>query len=180
MENPVRFSKFMSLVLRHQPEIIHLTMDSNGWVAIDELIHNAEQYANKLIDRETLEEIVRTNNKQRFIIDRETNRIRANQGHSITVDLGLSPQTPPDELYHGTATCFLDFIMRQGIKKMSRQYVHLSSTAETAKTVGQRHGKSIVLCVDAKVMHENGVVFYLSENKVWLVEYVPKEFMRIV
>jgi putative RNA 2'-phosphotransferase len=130
------------------------------------------------LNKEIIMEIVRTNDKRRFIIDAGTNRIRANQGHSIEIDLGLEPQIPPDELYHGTATRFLESIMKQGIKPMSRQYVHLSRTEEIAKTVGERHGNLVVLYIDAGAMHKNGCKFYLSENKVWLVDYVPQEYIR--
>jgi putative RNA 2'-phosphotransferase len=178
MKDIVPKSKFLSLVLRHRPELIHLNMDANGWVDIDELINNANKYKNMHLTKEILAEIVKTNDKQRFIIDTKNNKIRANQGHSIAIDLALEPQIPPDELYHGTATGFLDSIIGNGIKSMSRQYVHLSRTVEIAENVGKRHGKPIVLYIDAKAMYENGHRFYLSENKVWLVDYVPKEYIK--
>ncbi|MDR2095148.1 MAG: RNA 2'-phosphotransferase [Treponema sp.] len=178
MKNLLQISKFLSLVLRHQPETIHLNMDNNGWVDIDELIHNANEYKHMRLDKEILAEIVKTNDKQRFIIDNEKNKIRANQGHSISIDLALEPQTPPDELFHGTAIRFLESIMENGIKPMSRQYVHLSRTVEIAENVGKRHGKPIVLYINSKAMYENGYKFYLSENKVWLVDYVPKEYIK--
>jgi putative RNA 2'-phosphotransferase len=153
-------------------------MDSNGWVGIDELINNANKYKNMRLTKETLIGVVKNNDKQRFIIDNKKNKIRANQGHSIPIDLALEPQTPPDELYHGTATRFLESIMENGIKPMSRQYVHLSRTAEIAKTVGKRHGKPVVLKINTKAMYEKGHTFYLSENKIWLVDYVPKEYIK--
>jgi putative RNA 2'-phosphotransferase len=174
----VQISKFLSLVLRHQPETIHLNMDKNGWVDIDELINKTNKYKNWRLDKETLAEIVKTNDKQRFIIDAEKNKIRANQGHSIKIDLALEPKTPPDELYHGTAARFLDSIMENGIKPMTRQYVHLSRTVEIAENVGKRHGIPIVLYINTKAMYEKGYTFYLSENMVWLVDYVPKEYIK--
>jgi putative RNA 2'-phosphotransferase len=177
MKNLVSMGKFLSLVLRHRPELIHVTMDAHGWVDIDELITNANKYKKIHVTKEILAEIVKTNDKQRYVIDPETNKIRANQGHSIAIDLALEPQIPPDELYHGTAVRFLESIMEQGIKPMSRQYVHLSRTVEIAETVGKRHGAPIVLYIDTKAMHKNGRTFYLSENKVWLVDYVPREYI---
>jgi putative RNA 2'-phosphotransferase len=178
MKNLIQTSKFLSLVLRHRPELIHLHLDNNGWADIDELINNANKYKNLRLTREILLEVVKNNDKQRFIIDDEKNKIRANQGHSISIDLALEPRTPPDELYHGTAARFLESIMESGIKPMSRQYVHLSRTAETAEAVGKRHGNPVVLKINTKAMHEKGHTFYLSENKIWLVDYVPKEYIK--
>jgi putative RNA 2'-phosphotransferase len=175
----VKISKFLSLILRHSPETIHVNMDKNGWVGIRELIDNANKYKNLHLTAEIIKTIVETNDKQRFIISDDGKRIRANQGHSITVDLELESKIPPDILYHGTATRFLDSIMKEGLKPMTRQYVHLSGTEETAITVGKRHGKPIVLHVDAKGMHEEGYKFYLSENKVWLVDKVPTKYINI-
>jgi putative RNA 2'-phosphotransferase len=179
MNGIIQTSKFLSLVLRHKPEVIHLNMDNNGWVDIDELINNANKHQDFQLTREELIEVVKNNDKQRFVIDNEKNKIRANQGHSISIDLALEPQTPPDELYHGTATRFLKSIMENGIKPMSRQYVHLSRTEEIAETVGKRHGKPVVLKINTKAMHEKGHIFYFSENKIWLVDYVPKEYIKI-
>jgi putative RNA 2'-phosphotransferase len=152
-------------------------MDANGWVDIDELITNANKYNKIYLTKEIITEIVISNDKQRFIIDTERNKIRANQGHSIAIDLALDPKIPPDVLYHGTATRFLKSIMENGIKPMSRQYVHLSRTVEIAENVGKRHGNPIVLYINTKAMHENGHTFYLSENKVWLVDNVPREYI---
>ncbi|MDR2633727.1 MAG: RNA 2'-phosphotransferase [Treponema sp.] len=144
-DDHIRISKFLSLVLRHSPETIRLNMDKNGWVNINELIDNANKYKNMHLNNDLIKIIVETNDKQRFILSDDRKRIRANQGHSITVDLELENKIPPDILYHGTATRFLDPIMKEGLKPMTRQYVHLSPTATIALTVGKRHGKAIVL-----------------------------------
>jgi putative RNA 2'-phosphotransferase len=175
----IKISKFLSLVLRHSPETIHLNMDKNGWVNINELISNANKYKNMRLNTDLIKLVVETDDKQRFIISDDGKRIRANQGHSITVDLELENKTPPDVLYHGTASRFLDSIMKGGLKPISRQYVHLSSTEETALTVGKRHGNPVVLYIDAKNMYEEGYKFYLSENKVWLVDNVPVKYINI-
>jgi putative RNA 2'-phosphotransferase len=174
----VRNSKFLSLVLRHSPQTIHLNMDKNGWVSIDELIHNANKYKNLHLTIDLIKTIVENNDKQRFIISDDGKRIRANQGHTITVDLELESKTPPDILYHGTATRFLDSIMKDGLKPMRRQYVHLSRTEEIALTVGKRHGNPVVLYIDAKNMYKADYQFYLSENKVWLVDHVPVKYIK--
>jgi putative RNA 2'-phosphotransferase len=175
----VKTSKFLSLVLRHSPETIHLNMDKNGWVNIDELITNANKYKNMHLNNDLIKIIVETNNKQRFKISDDGKRIRANQGHSIAVDLELESKIPPDILYHGTANRFLDSIMKEGLKPMTRQFVHLSLTEEIALTVGRRHGKPIVLYINAKNMYEDGYKFYLSENKVWLVDKVPVKYINV-
>jgi len=168
-----QISKFLSLLLRHKPETIGLKLDENGWAEIDELI---EKSKNMTLTRALIESVVEQNDKQRFII--EGNRIRVNQGHSISVDLELKAVTPPEVLYHGTATRFLDSIMQIGLTKQKRQHVHLSKEIETATRVGMRHGKVVILEVDAKRMHEEGYLFYLSENGVWLTDVVPKEFLK--
>jgi putative RNA 2'-phosphotransferase len=175
----VKISKFLSLVLRHAPETIHVTMDKNGWADIQELIDNANKYRNLHLTVDIIKKVVETNDKQRFILSDDEKRIRANQGHSITVDLELESRTPPDVLYHGTAVRFLDSIKKDGLKSMGRQYVHLSRTEEIAITVGKRHGEPIVLYIDAKTMHEEGYKFYLSENKVWLVDKAPIKYIKI-
>jgi putative RNA 2'-phosphotransferase len=175
----VRISKFLSLILRHSPQTIHLNMDKNGWVNIDELIQNANKYKNKHLTTDLIKTVVETNNKQRFKISDDGKKIRANQGHSIAVELELEAKTPPDVLYHGTARQFIGSIMENGLKPMTRQYVHLSLTEEVALTVGKRHGKPIILHIDAKNMYEEGYKFYLSENKVWLVETVPVKYIKL-
>jgi putative RNA 2'-phosphotransferase len=174
----VKISKFLSLVLRHSPATIHLNMDKNGWVNIQELINNANKYKKMNLSIDILKLVVAANDKQRFAISADGKSIRANQGHSISVDLELENKTPPDILYHGTASRFIDSIMGEGLKPMTRQYVHLSFNEETALRVGIRHGKPIVLYIDAKKMYEEGYKFYLSENKVWLVEKVPIKYIK--
>ena len=166
-------SKFLSLILRHQPEKIGLELDSNGWAEINELIEKSTKVK---LTQELIEEVVVKDNKQRFII--KDGKIRANQGHSINIDLALEAVEPPDILYHGTATRFLESIMKEGLTKQSRQHVHLSKDIETATMVGKRHGKVVILEVDAKKMFEEGYVFYLSENGVWLTDRVGVEFLR--
>jgi putative RNA 2'-phosphotransferase len=175
----VKISKFLSLVLRHSPETIHVNMDKNGWVSIQELIDNANKYKNLHLTFDDIQFIVETNDKQRFRISDDGKRIRANQGHSIAVDLELENKMPPDILYHGTAIRFLDSIMKDGLKPAGRQYVHLSQTEEIAITVGKRHGKPVVLYIDTKTMYEENYKFYLSENKVWLVDNVPVKYIKI-
>lgn len=175
----VRSSRFLSLVLRHDPGRIGLHLDDQGWASITELIVAARSSGIELTD-ETLQEIVRTNEKQRFAISPDGSRIRARQGHSIAVDLGLSPVPPPDLLYHGTATRSLDSILARGLLPRRRQHVHLSPDVATATEVGRRHGEPVVLAVDARRMHEDGHVFYCSENGVWLTAAVPREFLSVV
>jgi putative RNA 2'-phosphotransferase len=153
-------------------------MNNNGWVNIQELIDNANKYKNINLTYETIKTVIETNDKQRFMISEDGKRIRANQGHSINIDLELEPKTPPDILYHGTADHFLDSIMTDGLKPMSRQYVHLCETKKTALTVGKRHGNPIVLYIDTKTMYEKGFKFYLSENHIWLTEKVPAEYIK--
>lgn len=175
-KNNKRISKFLSLLLRHKPETIGLHLDEQGWADIDELIAKANANGNPL-SREIITDIVASNDKQRFILSEDENRIRANQGHSINVNLGLSPITPPDILWHGTATRFLEPILAEGLKKMNRQHVHLSADLETASKVGIRHGKLAMLRVDASGMHADGYSFYRSENGVWLTDHVPPTYI---
>lgn len=173
----VSSSKFLSLILRHQPEAIGLSLDANGWANIDELIALANSKGRPL-NRTLLDEVVATNDKKRFIISEDCTRIRANQGHSIAVDLALQAQEPPVTLYHGTATRFLQAIRQQGLLHGSRQHVHLSMDRAVAINVGQRHGLPVVLTVMAEAMHEQGHGFYQSENGVWLTEHVPVSFIE--
>ena len=153
MNDHPHISKFLSYTLRHHPESIGITLDSDGWVEINLLLAQAQKHGR---------------------------RIRAAQGHSTgQVRMRLAPQTPPDVLYHGTATRFLDSIMRQGLQAGARHHVHLSANRETAVKVGQRHGKPVVLRVDAAAMHQAGRAFYLSDNQVWLTEAVPPQYLAV-
>lgn len=169
-------SKFLSLVLRHRPDLIGLTLDREGWASVDELIERASTHGTS-ITRSQLLEIVARNSKQRFALDAPGTRIRANQGHSIDVDLQLAPAIPPDRLFHGTAQRFVDSIRRDGIRAGTRQHVHLSDNQDTAKNVGSRHGKPCVLRIDATGMQRDGYVFYQSQNGVWLTDYVPSNYL---
>jgi len=170
-------SKYLSLLLRHQPEVLNLKMDKNGWVNLDELIEklNAD---GKNITLEKIQEVVAINTKQRFKLDEVNNRIRANQGHSINVDVELEEKIPPPILYHGTAKKNIDIISKEGLKKMNRQHVHLSQDYDTAINVGGRHGKPIILKIDCKRMLEDGFKFYISENKVWLTDVVDMKYIK--
>ncbi|WP_114937137.1 RNA 2'-phosphotransferase [Mucilaginibacter endophyticus] len=170
-------SKFLSLVLRHQPETIGINLDEQGWVAVDELLQKAQAHG-KNITPEVLNHIVETNAKKRFAFDDTGKKIRASQGHSVDVELGYEPQIPPDVLYHGTGSQSVEAILQTGLEKRSRQHVHLSNDLETAIKVGQRHGKCVVLTVAAGEMHRQGHKFYLSENKVWLTDFVPASFIE--
>jgi putative RNA 2'-phosphotransferase len=152
-------------LLRHDPG--DLPIDRQGWVPVKDLM------AKVGIDRNTMDKVVENNNKKRFEYDEAGTKIRARQGHSIEVEHGYEPAMPPDELYHGTARHILGVLYKEGLKKMRRHHVHLSPDTETAVKVGQRHGKPVVLVVDAKKMHEEGAVFYHTDNDVWLVDYVP-------
>ena len=171
-------SRFLSLVLRHKPEVIGLELSKGGWARVPELITKIKA-SGRSIKRSDLERIVNEDDKQHYSLDQKTNRIRANQGHSIPVDLGFVAQTPPEQLYHGTATRYLESIMDEGLDRRNRQYVHLSSELETAKRVGARHGKVVVLSVAAGKMVARGMEFYLSENGVWLTEKVAVEFLSV-
>ena len=172
-----RISKFLSLVLRHQPETIGLSLDENGWADIDELLVGVNQSGHQL-DRDILVRLVRENDKQRFAIDEVNNRIRANQGHSVEVDLDLTPIEPPAQLLHGTVERFLESIMKSGLISGARQHVHLTDDMEVAKAVGQRRGAPIVLLIDAAAMHAAGYEFFLSNNGVWLTDHVPVQFIH--
>lgn len=174
----VRLSRFLSLILRHDPGHVGLTLDAGGWADVDELLAKVAK-AGRGFTRQELERIVTENNKQRFRFNADGTRIRANQGHSIDVDLGLETQTPPATLYHGTATRFLDSIRREGLNRRSRHHVHLSSDIGTAQKVGQRHGTPVILIVDAVAMWADGYQFYHSDNGVWLTEAVPVAYLSI-
>ncbi len=171
----VKVSKYLSKHLRHQPERIGLTLDEAGWVEIDTLIAACAAHGFRF-NREELDHVVATNDKRRFAI--EGTRIRASQGHSIEVDLGLPPATPPPYLFHGTVARNLDAIRAGGLRPMNRHAVHLSADRETATRVGARRGRPVVLSVDADAMQQDGHVFRISENGVWLTEAVPVRYLR--
>lgn len=171
-----RVSKFLSLVLRHQPETIGITLDENGWTDVATLLAKLQSKSFR-IDLNQLRYIVETNNKKRFAFNADESQIRASQGHSVEVDLGYTEKQPPQFLYHGTATRFLDLILADGLKKMSRHHVHLSSDEQTARSVGSRHGRPVVLIVKAEEMAASGYIFYQSENGVWLTDHVPADYL---
>lgn len=173
-----KISKFLSYVLRHKPEAIGLTLDEKGWVSIDELIDKANQSDEGIsLDHFLILTVAETSDKKRFSISEDGLRIRANQGHSINVDLQLKPIAPPEFLYHGTATRFLDSILKEGLKPQERQHVHLSTNIETTTAVGKRYGKPMTLTIKALLMHEQGFTFYLAENGVWLTNNVPSKYI---
>lgn len=174
--NPRHLSKFLSLVLRHKPEALNIQLDKNGWADLDDLLAKL-QAQGKNATQSDIEELVRTNNKQRFKLDLDNRRIRANQGHSITVDLEMQAIAPPALLYHGTATKNIPSIQQTGLQKRNRQHVHLSADKATAINVGSRHGKPIILVIDAAQMHADGLHFYQSENGVWLTDAVAVQYI---
>lgn len=174
-----RISKFLSLVLRHRPGLLGITLDEGGWIDVAQLLQRMQQKGWD-IDEPSLHEVVAANNKQRFALSADGRRIRASQGHSIPVNLGYAPQQPPGILYHGTATANLQAILQQGLQKGKRHQVHLSTDAATALAVGRRHGAPVILQVDAARMYADGHVFYCSDNGVWLTEWVPPAYLHPV
>lgn len=178
MSDNVKIGKFMSFVLRHNPESIGVQLDENGWADVDELIVGMNK-AGYNVDFLKIEEIVETNNKQRYSFNADKSKIRANQGHSINVDVELKESKPPKILYHGTADKYLKNIMQSGLQKQNRLYLHLSADKETATKVGKRHGNPVILIIEAQEMFEKGYKFYLSKNGVWLTDNVPVEFISL-
>jgi putative RNA 2'-phosphotransferase len=172
-----RISKFLSLVLRHQPDTIGITLDDNGWTDVQELLArmNSNRHA---ITLNQLQEVVATNDKKRFSFSEDGTKIRASQGHSVNVSLGLDPVTPPEYLYHGTIAGFLQSIRKDGLQKMSRQHLHLSRDKQTAVTVGSRRGIPVILTIRTGQMHKDGFQFYLSDNGVWLTDNVPAAYIE--
>jgi len=169
--------KHLAYLLRHHPEDAGLNMDEHGWVSVDDLIAGVNEYSPYYLDYGILDEIVATDSKQRYSYSDDKEYIRANQGHSINVDVELDEAEPPDVLWHGTATQFVDAIKQEGLNPQSRLYVHLSDDLDTAIAVGQRHGRPFVFEVDSRAMHEDGYTFFLSRNGVWLTEEVPPEYL---
>lgn len=172
----LRSSKFLSLVLRHDPAAIGLQLDPRGWAEVDDLLAKLAAAGHPLSPEE-LGEIVATNEKKRFVI--EGGRIRAQQGHSIDIELGLEPVVPPEVLFHGSAESNRASILQNGLHAAARQHVHLSHEADTARQVGSRHGRPMIFLVASGAMHSAGHAFYLSGNGVWLCDRVPPEFIRV-
>lgn len=175
MTDPLSASRFLSLVLRHRPDLIGLSLDNAGWAQIDALV--ALSQSHRPLTRALIETVVAISDKQRFAISEDGLRIRANQGHSIDVDLALEAVAPPIHLYHGTATRFVEAIRREGLSRRSRHHVHLSADVDTAQRVGARHGRPVVLVVRAAEMAAAGRVFHRSANGVWLTDAVPVAFI---
>jgi len=173
----IQTSKFLSLILRHEPERVGLKLGEGGWVRVEELLRAVNQNG-KTLTLERLKEIVATSDKQRFAFSEDGERIRANQGHSVTVDLQYTAQVPPEILFHGTATRYLEGIRQHGLQKMDRHDVHLSANTAAAVQVGGRHGKPVVLTVRAGEMHRAGSEFRCSANGVWLVDHVPAQYIE--
>jgi putative RNA 2'-phosphotransferase len=172
-------SKFLSLVLRHQPSAANIELDANGWADVNTLIINLLAKGFR-VDLGVLQSIVANNEKQRFTFNQDYTKIRANQGHSVkNVDLEFEPTTPPDLLYHGTTRERAALIMQSGLRPQTRQHVHLSADLATATNVGSRHGKPFILTIDAKAMHNAKQPFYCSKNGVWLADFVPAEFISM-
>jgi len=175
----VSVSKFLSLVLRHQPQKIGLELDAAGWVGIDELLRTSAA-AGRTFTHEDLVDVVSTSDKQRFAISDDGLRIRANQGHTVEVELGLPALVPPDALSHGTARRFLNAILHEGLSRRARHHVHLTANRDTAIAVGSRYGTPVLLRVDARRMHEDSHLFRCSANGVWLAEAVPTRYLEIL
>ena len=171
-------SKFISLILRHKPETIGITLDEHGWAGVEELIEGINRTGGHFLDMKVLEDIVASDEKQRYSFNEDHTLIRANQGHSIPVDVELEKKTPPDVLWHGTGEKFVDSINAQGLIPKSRLYVHLSSDMETAKKVGSRHGRPVICEIDCKRMAQDGYLFFESVNHVWLTKKVPVQYLN--
>jgi putative RNA 2'-phosphotransferase len=175
----VKISKYLSYHLRHHPHKLGLKLESGGWVSVVELLDAAKK-DKFLITYSELKEIVANNDKKRFSFDTTETHIRANQGHSVEVDLQLEPVVPPDVLYHGTSQGAVQSILEGGLQKMSRHHVHLSFDIATAKNVGSRRGRPVIFAVDALTMHQDGYLFYRSNNGVWLVDLVPPNYLKLL
>lgn len=174
-----KISKFLSLILRHQPEIVALTLEENGWVSVEKLIKACADHGKKFSLAE-LKEVVATNDKQRFAFNEDETKIRANQGHSVEVEIEFEQTTPPAILYHGTAEKNVGIIFAEGLKKMSRHHVHLSSDIETARKVGMRYGKPVIFQIDTEAMLLENYQFFVSANNVWLTDNVPPGFIKLI
>ena len=179
LPNEKQISKFLSLVLRHQPEKIKLTLDAQGWTPVDHLLQQMALYGHE-INFAILQQVVSNSDKQRFAFNSDQTQIRANQGHSIDVELGYAARVPPDYFYHGSAIQHQQSILSHGLIKGQRHHVHLSSDTETATKVGQRHGKVSLFKVHASLMHREGHLFYCSANGVWLVDSEPVNYLELI
>ena len=171
-------SRFISLILRHKPETIGITLDEHGWADVQELIDGINRSSGHTLDMELLEEIVRTDEKQRYSFNEDHTLIRATQGHSVSVDVELEEKIPPDTLWHGTGEKYVSSIDVQGLIPKSRLYVHLSSDIDTARNVGSRHGKPVIYAINCRAMVRDGYRFFLSANHVWLTKEVPAQYMK--
>lgn len=175
----IRISKFLSLVLRHQPETIGISLDENGWADVEILIGQTNK-SGFPISKEIIEYVVNNNSKKRFAFNDDKTMIRASQGHSVEIQLGYDPVEPPVVLYHGTSETALDSILENGIQKRERHHVHMSTETETAVSVGKRYGKPVVLQIAAQKMYADGYDFFRSDNHVWLTNDVPPKYITIV
>ena len=171
-------SKFISLILRHNPQVVGITLDEHGWADVKELIAGINRTEGHHLDMDLLEEIVRTDEKRRYSFNEDHTLIRANQEHSIPVDVELEKKTPPDTLWHGTGEKYVSSIDERGLIPKSRLYVHLSSDEETARKVGSRHGRPVIYQVDCRKMTEDGYQFFLSANHIWLTREVPVRYLK--
>lgn len=172
-----KISKFLSFVLRHEPQSIGITLDQAGWIGVRELLDAMARHGTSVTEAE-LREVVATNDKKRFALSDDGTRIRASQGHSVEVELGYQRTEPPEFLYHGTVDHFLGSIRKEGIQKGERHHVHLSMDQKTAETVGQRRGRPVLLTIRTGQMHRDGLEFFVSANGVWLTEYVPASYIE--
>lgn len=172
----IRTSKFLSLVLRHQPEMIGIELDESGWTDVDQLLEALDRRG-RTVTREQLEFVVRENDKRRFALSDDGSRIRASQGHSINVKLGYVPVEPPESLYHGAPEKFVASIRQSGLKRMQRHDVHLHEDQHVAETVGQRRGNPVVLVIRSGDMHRDGYEFFVTPNQVWLTDHVPAQYI---
>lgn len=177
--NLTNLSRYMSLILRHKPEVIGITLDEHGWASVNDLICGIEKN-NPGFNMNILEQIVRTDSKQRYSFNDDKSLIRANQGHSVNVDVELKEKEPPEYLYHGTGEKYVKSINQDGLIPKSRLYVHLSKDIKTAENVGKRHGKEVVYRINSGQMYRDGYKFYLSENGIWLTKEVPIKYLEIV
>ncbi|MCZ6860306.1 MAG: RNA 2'-phosphotransferase [Alphaproteobacteria bacterium] len=173
----VKRSKLLSLVLRHRPEVLGITLDRAGWTGVPALL-DALARVGEPMSMHDLERLVAESDKQRFAFNADYSLIRANQGHSVPVELGLAPTKPPETLYHGTARHVVVGILREGLSKRKRHHVHLHADRNTATAVGQRHGEVVILTVEARAMHRDSYEFYVTANDVWLTETVPPSYIR--